>query len=77
VRHPLYFCVLVLFWANPDVTADRLLFNLLWTGWIYVGTLFEERDLVLEFGDVYRRYQKMVPMLIPWRPPATKTAPDN
>ncbi len=75
MRHPLYFCVLVLFWASPDVTTDRLLFNLLWTGWIYVGTLLEERDLTSEFGDVYRRYQKMVPMLIPWRGPAPKTAP--
>ncbi len=76
MRHPLYFCVLVLFWANPDVTADRLLFNLLWTGWIYVGTLLEERDLRREFGEVYRRYQKTVPMLIPWRGPAAKATPD-
>ncbi len=74
VRHPLYFCVLILFWANPEVTADRLLFNLLWTGWIYVGTLLEERDLTREFGDLYRRYQKLVPMLIPWRGPASKAA---
>ncbi len=74
VRHPLYFCVLVLFWADPDVTADRLLFNILWTGWVYVGTLFEERDLKRTFGDAYSRYQKMVPMLIPWRGPAAKTA---
>ncbi len=73
VRHPLYFGALVLFWATPDLTADRLVFNLLWSGWIIVGTLLEERDLGLEFGDVYRRYQKMVPMLIPWRGPVATT----
>jgi methanethiol S-methyltransferase len=72
VRHPLYFCVLVMFWANPDVTVDRLLFNVLWTGWVYVGTLLEERDLTNEFGDVYLRYRKAVPMLIPWRGPVAK-----
>lgn len=76
VRHPLYFCILVLFWANPDLTVDRLLFNLLWTAWIYFGTLFEERDLTREFGDVYLRYQERVPMLLPWRRPIAKTAMD-
>jgi methanethiol S-methyltransferase len=77
VRHPLYSCVLVLFWANPDLTTDRLLFNVVWTGWIYVGTLLEERDLTREFGDVYTQYQKAVPMLVPWRGPLTKTAFDS
>jgi len=67
VRHPLYFSVLVLIWANPDLTADRLLFNVLWTAWIVVGTWLEERDLVREFGDGYRDYQRSVPMLLPWR----------
>ena len=69
VRHPLYFCMLVLIWSTPDVTADRLLFNLLWTFWIVLGSYFEERDLVAEFGETYRHYQKTVPMLIPWRGP--------
>lgn len=73
VRHPLYACILVMFWTNPDVTADRLLFNLLWTGWIYAGAVLEERDLVREVGEVYLRYQRAVPMLIPWRGP-TATA---
>ncbi len=27
--------------------------------------MLEERDLVMKFGDLYRRYQKEVPMLIP------------
>jgi methanethiol S-methyltransferase len=67
VRHPLYFAVLVLFWTTPEVTADRLLFNVLWTVWIVVGTLLEEKDLLADFGDVYRDYQRKVPMLIPWR----------
>lgn len=65
VRHPLYlFCILTI-WSCPDLTADRLLFNLLWTIWIIVGTILEERDLVELFGEDYRVYQTQVPMLIP------------
>lgn len=67
VRHPLYFFVLLLLWSCPDPTADRLFFNVLWTGWIFAGAVLEEKDLLTEFGDGYREYQKSVPMLIPWK----------
>jgi len=67
VRHPLYSCILVLFWSNPDLTGDRLLFNVLWTGWIFAATVLEEADLVGDFGDAYRAYRRKVPMLVPWR----------
>jgi protein-S-isoprenylcysteine O-methyltransferase Ste14 len=67
VRHPLYSCVLLLFWSCPEVTSDRLLLNVLWTAWICVGAVLEERDLVADFGDRYRDYQRRVPILVPWR----------
>ncbi len=67
VRHPLYFCLVVLIWSSPDLSADRLLFSVLWTAWIYVGTTLEEADLLAEFGDAYRDYRRKVPMFIPWR----------
>jgi protein-S-isoprenylcysteine O-methyltransferase Ste14 len=66
VRHPLYFLSIVMIWFCPDLTTDRLLFNLLWTCWIVVGAFLEERDLLEEFGDCYREYRKKVPMLIPF-----------
>ena len=69
VRHPLYACILALLWIRPDMTADGLLLSILWSGWIVVGTLLEERDLVADFGDEYRLYQRQVPMLVPWRGP--------
>ena len=74
VRHPLYFSILLLFWCYPDLTLDRLLFDILWTAWIWAGTTWEETDLTNEFGDAYRRYRRAVPMLIPWRA-ATGVAP--
>lgn len=65
VRHPLYLFMIVLFWSCPILTTDRLLFNILWTIWVIVGTILEERDLVDDFGDAYRAYQVNVPMLLP------------
>ena len=67
VRHPLYACALVVIWSCPDVTADRLLFDVLWSVWICLGTIWEEKDLSADFGDAYRDYQRRVPMLLPWR----------
>jgi len=43
--------------------------DVLWTFWIVLGSYLEEKDLVAEFGDKYRAYQKTVPMLLPWRRP--------
>ncbi|MFO7861195.1 MAG: isoprenylcysteine carboxylmethyltransferase family protein [Desulfosalsimonas sp.] len=67
VRHPLYFFTLLMIWSCPDITADRLVFNVLWSGWIVTGAWLEEKDLVRDFGRPYRDYQKAVPMLIPWK----------
>jgi protein-S-isoprenylcysteine O-methyltransferase Ste14 len=69
VRHPLYFVMLLMIWSYPVLTADRLLFNVLWTVWIVVGTVLEERDLTADFGNDYREYQRNVPMLLPTRIP--------
>lgn len=66
VRHPLYLSSLLMIWSYPNMTLDRLLFNLLFTIWIVVGILLEERGLVAAYGEAYRSYQRKVPMLIPW-----------
>jgi len=67
VRHPLYLFSLLMIWSYPHLTMDRLLFNVLWTAWIVIGTILEERDLVACFGGTYREYQRQVPMLVPSR----------
>lgn len=69
VRHPLYTSALLLIWSQPDLTYDRILFNVTWTLWMIVGTVLEERDLLANFGDAYAAYKRNVPMLIPWRIP--------
>lgn len=67
VRHPLYLCALLMIWSYPNLTTDRLLFNVLWTAWVVGATMLEERDLVAVLGDAYRGYQRKVPMLVPYR----------
>jgi protein-S-isoprenylcysteine O-methyltransferase Ste14 len=71
VRHPWYLAAIALFWSSTDLTADRLLFNVLWTGWVCLGARLEETDLSSQFGAAYDQYRRQVPMLIPWRGPAT------
>ncbi len=65
VRHPLYAAMILMIWSYPDITADRLLFNVLWTAWIVAATYLEEHDLTAVYGDEYRAYQEKVPMFVP------------
>ena len=74
MRHPLYSGVLLVLWANPVLTADRLLFNILWSAWVIGATFQEERDLLHEFGAQYAEYQQHVPMLLPFRSPWPPTS---
>ncbi len=64
MRHPRYVAVFIFLWtSNLNVAAVTV--NLVLSVYLIVGTLLEERKLVMEFGEKYRRYQDQVSMFIP------------
>lgn len=65
VRHPMYSAAIVFLWCQTFRMTD-IVINVVLTGYFIIGTILEERKLVLEFGDSYREYQKEVPMLVPF-----------
>lgn len=76
VRHPWYLGTLVLIWSWWwELRLSFLVVNCVLTVYVIVGTLLEEKKLVLTYGDAYKAYQKSVPMLIPFRRPPKKNRP--
>ena len=69
VRHPLYFFSLAFVWLIPVMTPNFLTLDLGLTLYFWIGSIFEERKLVRDFGDAYRAHQARVPRLFPWPRP--------
>ena len=65
VRHPLYFGLLLAFWAAPVMSVTRLFFALVLTTYVLKAIGWEENDMVKVFGEKYRNYKKQVPMILP------------
>ena len=65
VRHPLYTAGLAFLWLTPVMTTSLLAFNLGLTAYVLIGSVFEERRLMREFGPAYADYRRQVPRLIP------------
>jgi protein-S-isoprenylcysteine O-methyltransferase Ste14 len=65
VRHPLYFFSLIFLWLTPAMTTNTLTAYILFTLYFQIGSEYEEKRMVEEFGDVYESYRKSVPRLFP------------
>jgi protein-S-isoprenylcysteine O-methyltransferase Ste14 len=68
VRHPWYFLGLLIIWTR-DINAAWLLTAVFASAYLWFGSRFEERKLLVYHGEAYRRYRERVPGLIPlpWR----------
>lgn len=65
VRHPLYLGLLLGFWCAPSMTVTRLFFAIGLSIYIFLAIQWEEKDLLIHFGEKYRQYMKNVPMIFP------------
>jgi methanethiol S-methyltransferase len=65
IRHPMYLALLIYLWCQISKMSD-IVVTVVLTVYILIGTILEEKKLVLEFGEEYIKYQKQVPMLIPF-----------
>lgn len=65
-RHPWYLGAILMLWSFWRTThVSTLIVNVVFTIYLIVGTLLEERKLVCEYGEEYRHYQRQVSMLVP------------
>ena len=61
LRHPVYLSFLGLIWFTPVVPLDRVVLIVVWSTYIYVGSVLKDGRLVYFMGDTYRDYQARVP----------------
>lgn len=65
IRHPMMTGLIVGFWATPEMTVSHLILAILMTGYILIGVIYEERDLIRAFGNSYGDYRARVPAYFP------------
>ncbi|MGE5189713.1 MAG: methyltransferase family protein [Gemmatimonadota bacterium] len=65
VRHPLYLGISAIVAASPVQTRNTVVSTAMILLYFYVGTFFEERRLLRQFGDEYRAYRERVPRFLP------------
>lgn len=59
-RHPIMAGVLIGMWSVPVLGGSQFVLALMLTGYMAVGLMFEERDLVKNLGQQYLDYKKRV-----------------
>ncbi len=65
VRHPIYFFSILFLISRPTMDLFYLISIISAIVYFYVGSIYEERKLVEEYGELYTQYQSFVPRILP------------
>jgi protein-S-isoprenylcysteine O-methyltransferase Ste14 len=65
IRHPIQTGVLVGIWATPEMSCTHLILSIGFSVYIFIGLIYEERDLIAEHGDSYRAYRDRTGKILP------------
>lgn len=65
-RHPIYLFTILLFLLEPSMTLFKFLLLIWLIVYFHIGSFFEERRLINEFGPIYISYQKEVSRILPF-----------
>ena len=68
VRHPLYLATILIFGAMALIYPFPvvIVFALSMIAYTMIGAYFEERKLVLQYGNDYNEYKKQAGFILPW-----------
>ena len=64
-RHPLYFFSITFLLFRPVMDLFYLTFFICIVTYFYIGSFYEEKILVRQFGKIYEYYRSEVPRIIP------------
>ncbi len=64
-RHPVYLFSILFLGLRPTMSLFYLVFYICIVAYFYVGSVYEEKKLLLKFGEAYKNYQSVVPRMIP------------
>lgn len=64
-RHPIYFFSITFLLFRPVMDLFYLTFFICIVAYFYIGSYYEEKKLVRQFGEVYEKYKKEVPRIFP------------
>ncbi len=64
-RHPVYLFSILFLLFRPIMDLFYVTVFICALAYFYVGSIYEERKLVENFGEIYREYQNQVPRIFP------------